>query len=143
MGEWDHLTGIVSVCWYLEHEENSCAQQEKEPTHHRCTLVLTVLRHARRRGDVCILKSVSKPSVVKKTPSEIINHCRCLQAYKPGVVENFHVSLHIFLQRNGRRENSPFVSQTWHFLVCAMHFIVSEEFSAEFASIAVPLEMQS
>lgn len=72
-----------------------------------------------------MFKRVSKPSVVKKIPGVIINHFKCLQPHKTGIVENFHVSLHIFFQRSGRRKGFQFVLQTCNFHVRVMSLIMS------------------
>lgn len=86
---------------------------------------------------------MSKPSVVKKIPGAIINHLKCLQSHKTGIVENFHVSLHIFFQRSGRRKNFQFVLQTCNFHFRVTSLIVIEKHSAEFASLAIPSKMKN
>lgn len=106
--------------------ENSCVQVEKEESPHTITAPWCLQHYAMQVIEsMFAFKRVSKPSVVKKIPGVIINHLKYLQPHKTGIVENFHVSLHIFFQRSGQRKSFQFVLQTHNFHVHVMSLIMS------------------
>lgn len=62
--------------------------------------------------------------MVKKIPSVIINHLRCLPSYKMGIVEDFQVSLHFFFSK-GQEESFQFAVEICNFHVHVVSLIMS------------------
>lgn len=124
MGEWDHPTWIIPV--QLKHQRIPAFRKKKKRAPPTIAAPWCLQHYAMQVIEgMFVFKRVSKPSVVKKIPGVIINHLKCLQFHKTGIVENFCVSFHIFFQRSGRRKSFQFVLQTCNFHVRVMSLIMS------------------